>query len=280
MPTRALHKNAGRAGVVVAGVIAATFTAAGAAELADAATRPQVTHGVIYACYSQSNRELVQTTRTKGCPSGQMLLSWNSRGPQGAKGAFGPPGAAGPPGATGPPGPRGPQGPSALHSFTILGLAPGDLATYVACVVAIGAAFVAGRQAAAASRQSSYSAISSMLQDMNRIFIDHPKLRPYFFGVPLKTHLPTGDDKERLGATTFYLLNLYEAIWSLEPQMGEDERKAWREYIKSQVEANSILSNKYHEDPNLYPNLEKVSPPPRKGESAATVPQPPQAGQT
>ena len=111
------------------------------------------------------------------------------------------------------------------HSYTVLGLAPGDFATYLACGVAVVAAFVASLQATRATRQSSYSSIASMLQDMNRIFLENPSLRPYFFKNPPPPGPTDTDDQEKVEAITFYLLNLYEAIWSFKPQMEEKNER-------------------------------------------------------
>jgi hypothetical protein len=147
------------------------------------------------------------------------------------------------------------------HSYTVLGLAPGDFATYLACGVAVVAAFVASLQATRATRQGSYATIASMLQDMNRIFMENPNLRPHFFGNPAPAAPTEADDIQKVETITFYLLNLYEAIWSFKPQMGKDERKAWHTYIKKQLEVGSILQVKYKVEPNLYPNLVKAMKP-------------------
>jgi hypothetical protein len=82
-------KNARRTAVVMVGV-AATALAVGGAEIADAASSsPALTSGVIFACYSNTTKALSETTSKTGCKTGFTELSWNAKGPQGAKGAQG-----------------------------------------------------------------------------------------------------------------------------------------------------------------------------------------------
>jgi hypothetical protein len=76
-------KKLKRAGVMMTGVTAAALTATGGAELASAATAAQpATTGTIYACYSNKTSELFHSTKAK-CLTGQTLVSWNAKGPQG-----------------------------------------------------------------------------------------------------------------------------------------------------------------------------------------------------
>ena len=125
MSTSAHHKNARRAGVAVAGVTAAALATGGVAA-ASAAGGPgphiSAASGVIYACYSNTTKTLTHTTKTAGCKTGSTELSWNAKGPQGARGPQGPQGAkgaTGPQGAKGAQGARGPQEPpGAIADFT------------------------------------------------------------------------------------------------------------------------------------------------------------------
>ena len=113
-------KNARRTAVIMAGV-AATALATGGVEIANAAAGPPkiTTTGTIYACYSNTSKALFQTTKTAGCKTGFTELSWNAKGPQGARGPQGPQGAKGATGPQGAKGATGPQGPpGAIADFT------------------------------------------------------------------------------------------------------------------------------------------------------------------
>jgi hypothetical protein len=132
MSNSAHHKNARRAGVLVAGVTAAAMaTGATAAAATAGGPVPRITTtGTIFACYSNTTKALFRTTKTAGCKTGFTELSWNAmgpqgpQGPQGAKGAQGPAGpqgaqgASGPQGAVGPQGPAGPQGAKGVQGAT------------------------------------------------------------------------------------------------------------------------------------------------------------------
>jgi len=107
-------------GVSRAGAIAATGLVAVAA-LTVAPTAAGAATTKIYACYSDTSNELfyLNYPTDKTCPSGDTMISWNSKGAQGAQGttgaqgatgAQGPNGAQGSQGATGKAGPQGAQG--------------------------------------------------------------------------------------------------------------------------------------------------------------------------
>src|SRR5215472_13967767 len=78
-------KEIKRAAVVIAGVAVAAVATSGT-DAARAASTPKpgvTTTGTIFACYSNTTKELFFTTKTKGCKTGQTELSWNAAGPQG-----------------------------------------------------------------------------------------------------------------------------------------------------------------------------------------------------
>lgn len=73
--------------------------------------------GVITACYNASaagnsgmSALMIKDTANGGCPKGDVALTWNQRGPQGAQGPQGLPGVQGPQGVQGPAGPAGAAG--------------------------------------------------------------------------------------------------------------------------------------------------------------------------
>jgi hypothetical protein len=75
--------------------------------------------GVIHGCYlttgppqARGAVRVIDTEAGQTCASGEVAISWNQEGPQGATGPAGADGATGPAGATGATGPEGPAGPS------------------------------------------------------------------------------------------------------------------------------------------------------------------------
>jgi hypothetical protein len=137
------------------------------------------------------------------------------------------------------------------NSSTLFGLAYGDWATYLASGIAFVVGLGAWRQAKKATRQSSYGATASLLQDMNRIFIADPGLRPVFFD---QGTVPEGSE-QKAEAVASYVLNVYEAIWSFAPHMGKSERDAWRNYIRGELTNRTVLSATFAKQRPFYPNL-------------------------
>jgi hypothetical protein len=141
-------------------------------------------------------------------------------------------------------------------SSTLLGLAIGDWAAYLASGVAVLVAVAAWIQAKRATKQNAYGTTASLLQDMNRIFIESPELRPLFFeeggAVP-------DSSEQKAQSIASYVLNVYEAIWSFAPHMGESERKAWRSYIRCELAERKILADMFAKQRDFYPNLVEVT---------------------
>src|SRR4051812_29830484 len=67
--------------------------------------------GVITGCYAAANGALRVIDSSASCAGGETRITWNQKGPTGARGPTGPKGAAGPKGPTGQTGPKGPTGP-------------------------------------------------------------------------------------------------------------------------------------------------------------------------
>jgi Collagen triple helix repeat (20 copies) len=82
-----------------------------------AVARAGATTAKVYACYSDTTDELffLNYPTVKTCPSGETMVSWNAKGPQGA---IGPQGLQGVQGATGPQGKTGAQGPQGVQGAT------------------------------------------------------------------------------------------------------------------------------------------------------------------
>src|SRR4051794_34530851 len=99
----------------VALLVGATTALGGSTRVAQNHVRLGVVNGVIHACVeTDGNHATIGDIKLDHCHKGFTAISWNIRGPKGAKGAStpGPQGAAGPQGAQGPVGAQGPAGPA------------------------------------------------------------------------------------------------------------------------------------------------------------------------
>jgi len=85
------------------------------------------TAGVIYACVNNNSGTIHIVSATSACATGEVALSWNNAGPQGATGATG---AAGPTGATGA---TGPSGGGITYTYRVGGMYPGTSVAIAFC---------------------------------------------------------------------------------------------------------------------------------------------------
>jgi hypothetical protein len=98
-----------RLAMVSAAASAALFAGTGVA----LATIPGHGTGVLHGCYSKTTGDLrlIDPSAHQHCRRGELAVSWNQTGPQGAPGLRGPRGVQGAQGSKGDTGTTGPQGP-------------------------------------------------------------------------------------------------------------------------------------------------------------------------
>ncbi|HSX30467.1 MAG TPA: hypothetical protein VLE99_00945 [Candidatus Saccharimonadales bacterium] len=124
------------------------------------------------------------------------------------------------------------------------------IAIVAASISALGA-FAAWISNKRARKISASGQISSLLIELNRIFVGQPELRPYFIE---GGKLPKGQEQKAKALASMYL-NILEMIWSMEDTMNKPERLAWAKYIHHQIRSVPIVHNLYKRQEEWYPNL-------------------------
>lgn len=131
----------------------------------------------------------------------------------------------------------------------------GDYIAVVAAVISFAAALTASLQVRRGATLGTYNKVGESLIRLNSIFVENPELRPYFFEGK-KSYPKSQENKAK--AIAIMMLNIFEEIWSQRNAMGNEERRAWEEYINSQIESVELIRKSYKEKSDWFPNLKKL----------------------
>lgn len=132
-------------------------------------------------------------------------------------------------------------------------VSPAGVASGIALVVSV-AGLMMSRLAV---RRSSYRTATDYALDADRLFLDKPWLRDYFFG---GKPLPENDLEHRaevMAAAEFHL-DVFEAIWDHRAEFARVDRTAWREWIHDLLETSPAMRVVYLHDPTWYPSIASI----------------------
>ncbi len=97
--------------------------------------------------------------------------------------------------------------------------------------------------------------------DLDRLFINHPKLRSYFYG---GNTLPSEDDDPLIFAAMEFIADNLEGIWDHEDVYGDSDWDSWLSYINTMQKKcpalkDFVARNEYEWYPSLK-SLESLDP--------------------
>ncbi|HEY3753348.1 MAG TPA: hypothetical protein VGL80_29515 [Pseudonocardiaceae bacterium] len=106
-------------------------------------------------------------------------------------------------------------------------------------------------------RNTSYSDTTTMVLDVDRMLVEYPHLRPYFFD---NQELPGKDEPEyhRVLAAADLFLDVAEHIWHHHVEYVPADAIGWREWIHELFQNSPALREIMRAQPFLYPALTDV----------------------
>ncbi|WP_330460543.1 hypothetical protein OIB37_28885 [Streptomyces sp. NBC_00820] len=115
----------------------------------------------------------------------------------------------------------------------------------MAVLVSVIAAWMATRVSAKTHETTSYHAGTDLFMEVNRVFVEHPEVRPYFYD---GKELTEGDpNSNRVQAVAELMLDVFEWIWHRREGITEADRQAWADYVGQMFRLSPAL-RKYHLD--------------------------------
>ena len=93
---------------------------------------------------------------------------------------------------------------------------------------------------ARATLASVYQAMNDNMLQINRLFIDRPSLRPYFYGGQEVTD-ESRDERERVESTAELFTNFIDNVLTQMPLLPSHLAEPWRNYFRSVITSSPVL---------------------------------------
>ncbi|MGW7682842.1 hypothetical protein ACWGID_19045 [Kribbella sp. NPDC054772] len=139
----------------------------------------------------------------------------------------------------------------------------------IALLVSVASAAIAWRIGMRTVRITTYRSATDLMLEVDRVFIAHPCLRPYFYDDQV---CAKGDkDYDLVQAVAELELDVLECIWDGRDNYSYKDQVSWAKYIKDSLAASPALKAMHAdaERANWYPTLDdllsgKTEPPPER----------------
>lgn len=128
----------------------------------------------------------------------------------------------------------------------------------VALLVSVISAMIAWRIGMRSLRITTYRSATDLMLEVDRVFVAHPELRPYFYDD--KACPPGHADYNLVEAVAELELDVLECIWDGRHNYSDDDRESWAKYIKDTLGKSPALRT-MHGDPakaDWYPTLDEL----------------------
>lgn len=104
---------------------------------------------------------------------------------------------------------------------------------------------------------STYYSASELVLQFDRIFIEFPDLRPYFYG---DRQVPSNNPrlKNQVEATVEFVLDVLECVWDQRDKFPEEVLESWQEWIHELFERSPAMQTFYSERNQWYPQLRSL----------------------
>ncbi|HEU0316965.1 MAG TPA: hypothetical protein VFR49_06525 [Solirubrobacteraceae bacterium] len=120
--------------------------------------------------------------------------------------------------------------------------------------------YALSRQARRSLKVTTYHDATALTLQVDRMFVDHPRLRPYFYdGAPVPTGSRQPDERNRVLAAAEFLLDVLECVWDHEDEYDAQDRRAWAEWIHDTFASAPACRELYLDKRDWYPSLTKLA---------------------
>ncbi|MDV6297466.1 hypothetical protein ACWEQV_29080 [Rhodococcus aetherivorans] len=105
-----------------------------------------------------------------------------------------------------------------------------------------------------------YNGATDLTLQIDRIFIEYPELRPYFY----EGQSPIDQDetlRQRVDAVSEFALDALECIWDHREKYTEMDRESWKIWINEFMASSPRMRGLYEDHTTWYPALEDARKP-------------------
>jgi hypothetical protein len=107
------------------------------------------------------------------------------------------------------------------------------------------------RNGTRATLASVYQAMNGDMLQINRLFVDQPLLRPYFYGEKELTD-ESPDERERVHATAELFINFIDNVLTQMPLLPSSLAEPWRTYFVSVTATSPVLRDFWNRRREFY----------------------------
>lgn len=146
-----------------------------------------------------------------------------------------------------------------------------DFVAVLALIVSMAATAYSYRLGRRDLQVTTYQGATDLTLQMDRLFIEYPMLRPYFYGGEAVPAADGGDPdlRNRVLAAAEFVLDIVECIWDHRHSYAKDDREAWKKWIHDVFASSPACCELYSENVDWYPALQNLA---AEGWHAAGVP--------
>jgi hypothetical protein len=106
------------------------------------------------------------------------------------------------------------------------------------------------------NENSAYDRATDLFLEIDRVFIEHPEVRLYFYG---NQDLQPGDPiAPKVEAVAELILDVFEWIWRRQRELSLKDQEGWRRYILERLDSSTALCDYYKKNSEWYPIVERI----------------------
>jgi hypothetical protein len=132
----------------------------------------------------------------------------------------------------------------------------GDFLSVLALAISLVSIVLSVRYTVRGSKASAYDRATDLFLEIDRIFIEHPEMRAYFYG---NEKVPAGDPVvQRVEATAELILDVFEWVWRRQEELVQRDQEGWCTYILDSLRGSSALLDFHQLHTSWHPAIESL----------------------
>ena len=140
-----------------------------------------------------------------------------------------------------------------------LNVSPSLIIAMVAVVISALSLLFSVRLGRRSAHITTYRSATDLALEMDKIFVSHPRLRPFFYDGEDVSGQPE-DTRHQVAAVAEFMLDCLECIWDLRDTYEPDDRRSWQRFVVDMLDASPPLGAMYRQrrGQDWYPALDNL----------------------
>jgi hypothetical protein len=135
---------------------------------------------------------------------------------------------------------------------------PSTIVTILALIVALISTVVAFKTDHRSIEIDTYNRATELFLKLNEIFIDHSKLRPFFYDGRSLEDAADPEERERVLAVAEMVLDIFDWVGHECEGASDIDRESWESFIRATFLTSPVLVDYHRVHPDWHPVLEEL----------------------